>query len=149
MTAHRSKGALISVGYERRNLEEFVDLLVDNDVDVLVDVRMNAISRKRGFSKTRLAEALKAAGIVYRHERDLGNPKDNRDPFRQGLQSARDKYHRHLSNGAGPIYEEIVGLTKSLRVAVFCFERDHAECHRSCITDRATRTHPALALIKL
>lgn len=71
-----------------------------NRVDVLVDVRLNPISRKKGFSKSSLQQALGAARIEYRHERQLGNPKSNRDPFRRGLKSARARYLRHLRNGA-------------------------------------------------
>ncbi|SEM69999.1 DUF488 domain-containing protein [Nonomuraea pusilla] len=49
--------------------------------ELLVDVRLTPISRKRGFSKTALATALAAAGIACRHMRALGNPKWNRAGF--------------------------------------------------------------------
>ena len=142
-------GAFVSVGYERRSVDELVDLLLDNSVDILVDVRLNAISRKKGFSKSALAGVLAEAGIGYRHERELGNPKDNREPFRRGLKSARDRYVRHLGNGAGPVYDELVALAQTVRVALLCFERDHIECHRSCITDGALQADPSVVLLKL
>ena len=63
--------ALFSVGYEGRDLDEFVRLLRAHGVTVLLDVRLNAISRKPGFSKTRLTAALADAGIRYRHARAL------------------------------------------------------------------------------
>ncbi|MDR1430587.1 MAG: DUF488 domain-containing protein, partial [Propionibacteriaceae bacterium] len=50
----------------------------------LVDVRQTPISRKRGLSKTALGAALSEAGIDYIHLRELGNPRDNRDGYRQG-----------------------------------------------------------------
>jgi len=149
VTSGKRQGALISVGYERRDQEELIALLIDHDVHVLVDVRLNAISRKKGFSKSALAKALETAGIDYRHERELGNPKENREPFRRGLRSARLRYLRHLGNGAGPVYDEIVSLARTSRVALLCFERDHATCHRSCITDTATEADPTVDLIKL
>ena len=123
--------------------------VLDNSVDILVDVRLNAISRKKGFSKSALAGVLAEAGIGYRHERELGNPKDNREPFRRGLKSARDRYVRHLGNGAGPVYDELVALAQTVRVALLCFERDHIECHRSCITDGALQADPSVVLLKL
>ena len=142
-------GQLLSVGYERRTIEELVAVLQAASVEVLVDVRLNAISRKRGFSKTALATALDEAGIEYRHERALGNPKDNRDAFRQGHREARRRYERHLSNGASPSKDEIVELARTRRVALFCYERDHTECHRSCITASALRDAPELQLVEL
>ncbi|WP_420639703.1 DUF488 family protein [Candidatus Poriferisocius sp.] len=145
----RITGKLVSVGYERRTIDELVSVLRDAQVQVLVDVRLNAISRKRGFSKTALARALANAGIEYRHERALGNPKDNRDGFRRGLREARRRYERHLAIGASPTKDEIVELARSRRIALFCYERDHADCHRSCITESALRDAPELQLVEL
>ena len=124
-------------------------MLTRNQVDVLVDVRLNPISRKRGFSKTKLASALADAGIEYRHERDLGNPKENRDLFRQGLESARDRYLSHLQNGAASVYANVISLAETARIALLCYEREHDKCHRSCIVETAQREHPALAVLKL
>ncbi len=149
MSRSTASAAFVSVGYQERDIDEFVNLLVDNDVEILVDVRLNAISRKRGFSKTALADTLAQAGIDYRHERELGNPKDNREPFRQGHPSARARYLDHLSNGASDVYDEVVSLASTTRVAVLCYERDHAKCHRSCIIDTAQDRDPNLHVVKI
>lgn len=139
----------MSVGYEGRTADELVDTLKDRGVDVLVDVRLNAISRKKGLSKKALAAALADAGIEYRHEPKLGNPKENREAFRKGLKSARDRYEAHLSNGAVATFDATVALAANRRIALLCFERDHRTCHRSCIIDRAQRADPALSVIKV
>ena len=149
MPRSAANAAFVSVGYQERDIDEFVGLLVDNGVEILVDVRLNAISRKRGFSKTALSNALAAAGIAYRHERELGNPKDNREAFRQGHASARSRYLAHLSNGASIVYDEVVTLAGTNRVALLCYERDHAECHRSCIIDTAQGRDPSLRVLKI
>ncbi|MFF9398084.1 DUF488 family protein [Streptomyces sp. NPDC014744] len=75
---------LWSAGYEGRDIESFIASLVDSRVSVVADVRLTPISRKKGFSKTRLGDALAKAGIEYTHLRGLGNPKDNREPFWDG-----------------------------------------------------------------
>ncbi|WP_420611956.1 DUF488 family protein [Candidatus Spongiisocius sp.] len=144
MTAHHRVFEVVSVGYERRSIEEFVEMLSANRVDVLVDVRLNPISRKRGFSKTALTKALDEVGIAYRHERSLGNPKENRDPFRRGLQSARDRYVQHLQNGASTSYGSVINLARDTRIALLCYEREHSECHRSCILEMAQQEYPDL-----
>ena len=142
-------GHLLSIGYESRTVDELIQVLRRAKVQVLVDVRLNAISRKRGFSKTALAMALRDAGIEYRHERSLGNPRDNREAFRRGEEAARQRYRRHLENGASPRRDEIVNLARSKRVALFCYEQQHDECHRSCIIDSALEAAPELRLVKL
>lgn len=149
MTSIPHSDTIVSIGYERRSVEDLVGLLTRNHVDVLVDVRLNAISRKKGFSKSSLAQALREVGIEYRHERQLGNPKDNRDPFRRGLRSARTRYLRHLQNGASSTYQDVIDLAHTSRIALLCFERAHHECHRSCILDIARADDPALRVLEL
>jgi len=140
---------MVSIGYERRAVDDLVRLLMQNRVEALVDVRLTPISRKKGFSKSSLAQTLDEVGIAYRHERRLGNPKENREPFRQGLESARARYLRHLRNGASSAYRDILELAGGACVALLCFERDHRECHRSCIADAAQADRPALEVIEL
>lgn len=140
---------LFSVGYEERSVEELVALLVEHEIAVLVDVRMHAISRKRGFSKQALSEALSGVGIRYEHERSLGNPRDNREAFRRGEASARDRYLAHLRSEGQEGFKHLISLARASRVAVLCYERSHDSCHRACILDMA-RTHvPRMGIIRL
>ena len=149
MTATSDRPAIVSIGYEQRNVSELIGLLKANGVVTVVDVRLNPISRKKGFSKKALAAALTDAGIEYRHERELGNPKENRDPFRRGLESARQRYRHHLQNSADSVYERLVDLASTSRVALLCYERDHDQCHRSCILDAAQTDHPTISVLRL
>ena len=64
----------ISVGYEGRTPAEMVALLRAQRVSRVLDIRELPLSRRRGFSKTALAERLRKAGIEYRHLRFAGNP---------------------------------------------------------------------------
>lgn len=57
-------GRIYSVGYEGMTLDGLIDRLTDARVCVLVDVRLNPISRKPGFSRVRLAKALEEAGVA-------------------------------------------------------------------------------------
>ena len=65
---------VIGIGYEGENVDSLVAKLLAWKIAVLVDVRLNAISRKRGFSKRSLSEALDAVGITYVHLPNLGQP---------------------------------------------------------------------------
>lgn len=94
--------ALTSLGYQGLSIDEYIDALQKRNVDVAVDVRLNAISRKPGFSKTKLSQALKDSGIEYLHLRELGSPKDNRAGFAdthspQGT-LARERYQNLLDS---------------------------------------------------
>ena len=136
---------VVTIGYEGRQLDEFVAELVDRRVEVVFDVRENAISRKPGFSKRRLGEALAHAGIEYRHLSSLGNPRSNRDAFRAGEPAARDVFLRQLDDdGRARRSTRSLRAARSRTVALMCFERDHSTCHRSCIADRLVADNPTL-----
>lgn len=129
------------IGYEGLDIEEFGKVLVDLGVTTLVDVRLNALSRKRGFSKNGLRDALDQVGITYVHLPVVGNPRDNRDGFaRPGSRAgdtARAHYRRLLeAREAQEAISEIARLAASRQVAVMCFERDQHECHREIVIDQ-------------
>lgn len=141
---------LVSVGYEGRDAKTLISLLEANDVQVLVDVRLNPISRKPGLSKGALSAALEAAGIRYVHYRSLGNPKDNRAGFRAGDQSALTRFSEVLSQEtAGQAIRHVTELLEEGVVALLCFERDHAQCHRRLVAEAIRDGVPESAIVCL
>ena len=130
-------GALLGVGYEGLDIDAFISRLRLRGVQVVVDVRLNPLSRKRGFSKVALASALTEAGIKYRHLRALGNPKDNRAGFAledEAGRGSRERYSNGLdSDSAREALVELSVLAEDHRVAVMCFEADEAACHRAIV----------------
>lgn len=132
MKANRMKG-LFTIGYENATLVDFIATLHAARVTLLLDVREFPLSRKKGFSKRALSEAVQAAGIAYRHERDLGSPKT----LRQQLHSDGDyaqffsSFSKYLKLQA-PLLAELAADLEG-KVALMCFERDPATCHRSIV----------------
>lgn len=147
MSSMADNRGLVSVGYEGRNANELIETVTNQGVRVLVDVRLTPLSRKKGLSKTKLSEALAAAGIQYVHHRELGNPKDNRDDFRRGSATSRARYRRLLSEPpAVGALKHVSELLDEGVVALLCFERDHAQCHRGIVAD-ALLEHGEVPLI--
>jgi uncharacterized protein (DUF488 family) len=141
-----SVGSVAGVGYEGRSVADVTDLIKDAGVTVLVDVRLNAISRKPGLSKRRLAERLSEVGIRYEHMPALGNPKDNRAGFRNGEAEARGRYAAILSGGSSPYVDQLVEITSCETVALLCVERDAGECHRSAVMAEMKRRQPSITV---
>jgi uncharacterized protein (DUF488 family) len=137
---------LVTVGYEGRSVAEFMDRLVGEGVEVLVDVRQNAISRKPGFSKRALAEHCRLRGITYVHRPELGNPRENRDAYRAGSAASRTRYLRHIE-ACGESLHEIVRLLESRTVALVCFEADHEQCHRSLLAEQIRAASPQVLVV--
>lgn len=138
---------LFTVGYEGRSLDELIAALVDAGVDRLVDVRELPLSRRRGFSKTALSNALSEAGIEYLHVKALGNPKPNRERYWAGdVEGGAAVYRKHLNNGSRSALIELADSLGDDPACLLCFERDHAECHRDVIVDELQELQPQLTI---
>jgi uncharacterized protein (DUF488 family) len=135
-TVTESRGA-IGVGYEGKTLDTFIGELLASGTKLLVDVRLNPISRRPGFSKRALATALVDAGIGYCHTPQLGNPVWNRPGFAgtaEDVKAARARFGGMLDcETANTALLRIVEAAASGVVAVMCVEADDRACHRYVI----------------
>lgn len=127
---------LLTIGYEGADLDGFICGLQKLRVNVVVDVRELPLSRKRGFSKVALGEALAAAGIDYRHERAFGCPPEIRNELK--LTGDYDRYFKRFNRYLATRLPELKALGDELdgRVALLCFERDAERCHRRSVAER-------------
>ena len=148
-TIHRltRPSTIVSAGYEGRTAEELVAALVEAEVSVLVDVRENAISRKAGLSKRGLAARCEAHGIAYVHERSLGNPRHNRDGFREGRPESRKVFEEHLVDQGAEALGRVGDLLKDRTVGLLCFEEDPCSCHRSIVAEHLKTLDPLATVI--
>ncbi len=138
---------LHTVGYEGRSPEEFVETLRGAGVTRLVDVRELPLSRKKGFSKTALREALEQAGIEYLHVKALGNPKPNRERYWAGdVEGGANTYRDHLIKNARQALDELLASLDEQPACLMCFERDHEVCHRDVIVDELRVRQHGLAV---
>ena len=110
-------------------------------MELLIDVRAVAASRRPGFSKTALSGALAEQGIGYLHLRPLGTPAAGRQAARAGRTAEmRDIYAGQLETPeAGLALEQALAEAGERRSALLCYERDAPDCHRSMLAQRMLR----------
>lgn len=130
-----------TVGYEGTDIDRFVETLKLARIRQLIDVRAVAISRKKGFSKKKLAERLAAEGIDYLHLIELGDPKPGREAARKGhYDDFRRIYTEHLE---GPTAQIALGTlihhVSKAPTSLLCFERDPKVCHRMIVAESVKR----------
>jgi uncharacterized protein (DUF488 family) len=141
---------LYTVGYEGRTLPQFVKLLREHGITRLVDVRERPASRKPGFSALPLFEALRKVGITYESDRELGNPDEIRELWKNGsLVEGKARYRKLLRNGRRTRVEVLLTLAGVDRVCILCFENDPDTCHRTIIAEEAARLEPDLRIYQL
>lgn len=126
-----------SVGYEHyKENGEFARRVKSAGVECLIDVRELPISRRRGYAKTALGEAMAAVGVEYLHMRGLGNPKPIRDLYKSGrVEEGEAKYRKYLLTEQRTCLEDLVGHLTQKRCALMCLEGDPQTCHRTVIIE--------------
>lgn len=130
---------LYTIGYEGADLSDFLATLTRAKANVLLDVRELPMSRRKGFSKTALKNALAEIGIAYRHEKQLGSPKTVRHQLREDWDYKRffRDFNQHLkqqSDLLNLLTEELEGT-----VVLMCFEKDHTTCHRDSVVNELAK----------
>lgn len=133
---------LATIGYETDTQGGMIARLKAADVELVLDVRAVASSRKAGFSKTLLGASLKDQGIDYLHLRPLGTPKPGREAARAGrIDEMHAIFNAHLEEPEAVLaLAQATELTKTKRVALLCYEDDPNCCHRQIVADRIRAT---------
>jgi uncharacterized protein (DUF488 family) len=136
--------SLFTIGYEGKTQDEFLGELTDAGVELLIDVRAIAASRRPGFSKTALAGALAEKGIGYLHLRPLGTPAAGREAARKGrVAEMREIYAVQLETPEAQLAMEMaLDAAAEKKAVLLCYEADPAGCHRSMLAERMLSRAP-------
>ncbi|GAA4718456.1 DUF488 domain-containing protein [Sphingomonas lutea] len=128
---------IFTIGYEGATVPDFVAALQRAGVVRVIDVRAVPNSRRPGFSKTPLRNALAEAGIDYVHLRALGTPAEGRAAARAGRHADLERIYagqlelpEAIAQGA-----QMLELAREEPAALLCFEREPAHCHRTMLID--------------
>lgn len=128
---------LFTIGYEATTMGEFIAALQTAGVERVIDIRAVPNSRRPGFSKTPLRNALAEAGIDYVHLRALGTPAEGREAARKGRHADLERiYAAQLDLPEALVAaEQMRELAAEKPSALLCYERDPGGCHRSLLID--------------
>jgi uncharacterized protein (DUF488 family) len=129
---------IATIGYENATVKRFLAALQDARVELVVDVRALASSRRPGFAKTALTANLAGTGIEYLHLRGLGTPAEGRAAARAGRpEEMRAIFTEHLATErAQAELATLAGLVRDgRRICLLCLEADPAHCHRALVAE--------------
>jgi uncharacterized protein (DUF488 family) len=127
---------LFTVGYEQAKPASVLGELKRAKIELLVDTRAVAASRRPGFSKRQLAAALDDEGIAYIHLQKLGTPAEGRAAARgRDTDTLWRIYDKHIkgADAQNELRELITMIKSGKRIALLCYCRDPKTCHRSRI----------------
>lgn len=127
---------VLTVGHSNYPIEQFIDLLRQNEVQVIVDVRSAPYSRySPQFDKNPLDASLRLAGMRYLYlGRELGARSDDPAHYDNG----RVIYGRLAQSALFKQgIERVLTGARQYRIALMCAEKEPLECHRTLLVARA------------
>jgi len=130
---------LFTIGHSTRALDELVTLLHAYDIELLVDVRTAAGSRRHPqFNADNLAQQLPATGIAYKRASGLGGWR-RPDPNSINTAWRNASFRGFADYMQTPQFAEaldaLIADAETSRVAIMCAEAVPWRCHRSLIAD--------------
>lgn len=136
MSPRTAPPVVATIGYEHATVPGFLAALTRAKVEVLVDVRAVASSRRKGFAKTALAANLATVGIDYLHLRGLGTPAEGRKAARAGDHATLERiFAAHL--GTLEARDGLMALADLVatgrKTCLLCLEANPEHCHRSMV----------------
>ncbi len=133
----KTEQALFTIGYEGKSIEYFINCLIKNDIRLLCDIRKNPLSRKFGFSKSKLKHVTQTIGIKYVHIPELGIESDKRNSLRtkEDYRNLFVEYENSLKSRKIFLDDIYNLIQQNDRVALMCFELDPEMCHRHVVRD--------------
>lgn len=131
---------IYTIGHSTHPIDEFIDIINEYKIDVLVDVRsVPHSSYNPQYDQKNLKKSLEDDNIVYIHLESLGgfrNPVPN---------SINDGWHNKRFQGYADYMltddflkglNILIGLLKKYNLVIMCSEAVPWRCHRSLIADQ-------------
>lgn len=133
---------IYSIGHSTHTKEEFIDMLNQAQVDLLVDVRAFPASRKHPqFKQEAMMEWLSEAGLKYQHFPLLGGRRTKSSDVQDELNGAwrNQSFHNYADYTLTPQFQEGIDALQKLgatnQIAYCCAERHPSRCHRLLISN--------------
>ena len=134
------KRNIYSIGHSTRTIEDFIDLLNENGIELLVDVRTFPMSRYNPqFNKETLTSSLKHHGISYLHLAKLGGRRGKTSTSSHNTAWEHSSFRNYADYAETEPFreglEELIALARKSRTCYMCSEAVWWRCHRRIITD--------------
>jgi uncharacterized protein (DUF488 family) len=130
---------ITTIGFSKKSLEKFVTLLKEDNVDCLIDTRLNNTSQLSGFAKKNDLQYIleNFLDIKYVHDLSLAPTPDILNDFKKKKITWEDykiRYDNLLKKReVQNRINEILGLGTT--ICFLCSEHRPEHCHRSILVD--------------
>lgn len=144
---------LFTIGFTKKSAEEFFRLIMENEIDILVDVRLNNQSQLAGFTKGKDLEYFlqKICHCKYEHNLLFAPTKEILREYRDKKITWEDyvvQYNNLITerNMVGVFCEKYSMYNKIL---LLCSEQTEKFCHRRLLAEKLKEACDNLTIIHL
>ncbi len=127
---------IFTIGYSAFSLENFVEVLKNYSITVLIDVRSIPLSTYfKEFNQKNLSQVLRQNDIIYRHyDKEFGARQLNTEFFTDGvLDFSKFAASQQFLDGVNKIEK---GMKRGYKFALMCAEKRPEDCHRCILVAR-------------
>jgi uncharacterized protein (DUF488 family) len=134
---------IYTIGHSTRTIDEFIDLLKQHGIQVLVDIRSFPVSRRLPhFNRENMEKSLAQANIEYRWMKDLGGRRKRILNDSPNIALRNEAFRNYADYMLTPQFrdaiQELLQLAASKRTAYMCAEALYFRCHRMLVSDYLT-----------
>ncbi len=137
MKKPKAQRAIYTTGYEGLQVDKFLNLLLKNGIEQVIDVRRNPTSRRYGYHKSTLLSLCQKITLGYEHFCELGITGKDRANLNTSSDYDRvfNKYEKEtLSNQS--LVDSVIKLITAKPSVIICSEKNPAYCHRTILAKR-------------
>lgn len=145
------KPVVCTIGYTKKSLQQFIELLRGAGVEKVVDIRRNNTSQLAGFSKKDdLAYILRLVNIDYEHVLDLAPSQELLSSWAKNhdWEAYEAKFNKEAKERG--MLEVVKRLAASpQRICLLCSEHKPDKCHRRLVAEWIKSVRPEVEIIHL
>lgn len=140
-----------TIGFTKKNAEQFFRLLNTSGASVLVDTRLNNVSQLAGFTKRDDLEyfARELCGMSYRHDLRLAPTKELLDAYKKGDWTWSKYEEGYIDLLRGRRVEEKMTREELEGTVLLCSESTPERCHRRLAAEYLARAWGDVEIVHL
>lgn len=131
---------IFTIGHSNHSIDEFIALLKQHGIEVLVDIRRFPSSRRLPhYNRPSLAKALEEYGIEYQWLECLGGHRKGGLPDSPNFGLKDESFRNYADHMLGEEFrvgaDQLLGIAENKRVTIMCAEKSFHDCHRKLTSD--------------
>lgn len=148
-------GELYTIGFTQKSAKKFFNLLKNNKIDVVIDIRLNNTSQLAGFSKYPDIDYFlnDLLNIKYIHDPKLSPTEIILKDYKE-KKISWDEYTNRFNELMGQrnieqYIQEKYNDCRSIKYCLLCSENEPEQCHRSLVSNYFRKICEQLKVINL